>query len=102
MVANQQYRYWVSAYSSAGESSKLGPLIIKLTKIKTAPAAAPNVLGEQTLSGIDTTGLLVVEDAQEASSGDGQVMATLAWIMGLPLVGISLLGFWLASRHGLR
>jgi len=44
----------------------------------------------------------VVEDAQDASSGDGQAMATLAWIMGLPLVGISLLGFWLATRHGLR
>lgn len=102
MVANTQYRYTVSAYSSAGESSKLGPLIIKLSKIKTAPASAPLSLGGQELSSIDTAGLLMVEDAPDTGSAEGQAMATIAWIMGLPLAGIALMGVWLVSRHGLR
>ena len=44
VVANQQYRYYVTAYSSAGESSRLGPMIVKLQVVLTANAATSNAL----------------------------------------------------------
>ncbi|OPY34618.1 MAG: hypothetical protein A4E32_00092 [Methanomassiliicoccales archaeon PtaU1.Bin124] len=98
LVANQLYRYYVTAYSLAGESAKLGPLTLKLSSIRTASVALASESPSPDLANIDAA--LVVEEPSVGTSDDAAVM-TIAWIMGLPLAAIGLLVAWLYTRHGM-
>ncbi|OPY34620.1 MAG: Papain family cysteine protease [Methanomassiliicoccales archaeon PtaU1.Bin124] len=85
MVANQQYRYYVTAYSSAGESAKLGPMIIKLSTI----LSSESLLGETGMIDIPSDGSDMGEMVQ-------RVPFWVACFAAIVLVGMA---FWVIKRR---